>query len=930
MESALLRPARPRDLLGRAHECARLDDLVAAIRRGQGRSVVLRGEAGIGKTALLRYLIESASDLTIVRTVGVESEMELAYASLHQLCAPMFDRLSVLPAPQHQALEIVLGLSSGQAPDVLLVRLAVLSLLSDMSRDRPLLCVVDDAQWLDRASVLALAFVARRLLADPVGIVFAARQPGQELRSLPDIEVKGLTDSEARALLGSVVPFKLDAEVRERIVAETRGNPLALLELPQGLTATQVGGGFGLLDSDALSGRIEGSFARRLGELSDDARRLLLLAAAEPVGDPLLVWRAAERLGISTATSDEATDGLLSIGRRVTFRHPLVRSAVYRSAAAEDRRAAHLALSEATDKGTDPDRRAWHLASAAVGPDEQVASELERSAARAQDRGGLAAAAAFLERSVSLSADPVRRSERALAAAQLSVNAGAFDAVQPLVTLADAGPLDEVQRARVDLLRAQLAFATSHGSAAPPLLLKAAKRLETLDVELARETYLDALSAVIFASRGANTETDMLKAARAAEAAPASPNPPRVADLLLDGFAGLIISGAEAAQPLLMPALRTIVGDSSTEEALRWFFLASVAAVALWDDEIWRAVCERHIEVGRNAGALSELPRALNALAFVQLFFGELGAAASLLEEVQLVMEATGSFMAPYAAVHLAAVRGRESELAALIDASSEEAMRRGQTTATATTAVAQALLYNGSGRYDQALAVAGERGAQDSAAGRPIAKIMIVENWMMPERIEAAARAGRPDIARQNLGRLQEMTSVGTDWALGIASRCRALCSEGGGAESLYREAIERLGRTRLRPELARGHLLYGEWLRREGRRIDAREQLRLAHEMLSAIGMEAFAERARKELLATGAKARKRTVETRDDLTPQERQIAELAGDGLASPEIGVRLFLSPRTVEWHLQKVFGKLGIHSRRELGEALAGSKSVTV
>ena len=907
-------PERTTRLLGRATECVLLDDVVSAIRRGEGRSLVLRGEAGIGKTALLRYLVDSARDLTVLRAVGVESEMELAYASLHQLCAPLLDRLSRLPEPQGQALETVFGLSSGAAPDRFLVGLAVLTLLSEVAEERALLCVLDDAQWLDQASALTLAFVARRLEADPVGIVFSAREPSEELQSLPQLEVKGLVNGDACALLGSAVMFRLDVQVRDRIVAETRGNPLALLELPQGLTATQLAGGFGLLDAEGLPERIEESYVRRVGGLSEDTRRLLLLAAAEPLGDPALLWRASESLGIGRATTGASIEGLLSIGHRVTFRHPLVRSAVYRAAAVEERQAVHVALAGATDKDADPDRRAWHLAAAAVGPDEQAAAELERSAGRAQARGGLAAAAAFLERSVSLSADPARRSGRALAAAQVSLSAGAFDAVQSLLTVAEAGPMNELQGARVELLRAQLAFVSGHGSDAPPLLLKAAKRLEPLDVELARETYLNALSALVLAGSAISRDAGVLEASRAARAAPPPVHPPRGPDLMLDGLASLYTEGRAAASPVLRRAIRALVDEAPAEEALRWLFLAGVVAVQLWDDERWYALCERYVEVGRQVGALSELPLALTVRVFVHLFFGQLDVAASLIEEIRTLTEATGSFLAPGPAVRLAALRGRESEVWALIHASDEEMTRRGQGSGTALTEVAKAVLYNGLGRYAEALAAAQEVGAQD----------LTTENWSIPEHIEAAVRAGAPEIAADRLRRLHEIThDGGTDWGLGIAARCGALLSEGDAAERLYRDAIERLARTRLRPELARAHLLYGEWLRRDGRRVDAREQLRTAHEMFTAMGMEAFADRAHNELLATGAKARKRTVETRDDLTAQERQIGELARDGLSNPEIGARLFLSPRTVEWHLRKVFGKLGIRSRHELAGALA-------
>ena len=913
MESAFRGPGRRTHLLGRATECALLDDVVSAIRRGEGRSLVLRGEPGIGKTALLKHLVDSAPDLTVLRAVGAESEMEMAYASLHQLCAPLLERLLHLPEPQGQALETVFGLGSGAAPDRFLVGLAVLSLLSEAAGERALLCVIDDAQWLDQASALTLAFVARRLQADPVGIVFSAREPGEELRNLPQLEVKGLVNGDARGLLTSVLPFRLDAAVRNRIIAETRGNPLALLELPQGLTATQLAGGFGLLDAEGLSGRIEESFLRRLGGLSEDTRRLLLLAAAEPVGDPLLLSRAAETLGIGQGTSGESADGLLSIGHRVTFRHPLVRSAVYRSAAVDQRRAVHLALADATDRDADPDRRAWHLAAAAVGPDEQVAAELERSAGRAQARGGLVAAAAFLERSVSLSADPARRAGRALAAAQVSLSAGALDAVDALLTVAEAGPTDELQGARVELLRAQLSFASSHGSDAPALLLRAAKRLELLDVELARETYLNTLTALLLAGRAISTSAGVVEVSRAARAAPAAKHSPRGPDLLLDGLAALYLEERAVAVPILMRAVRALIDDLSAAEALHWLFLASCVAVQLWDYDMWHALCERFVELGRQVGALSEIPLALLSRAYVHLFSGELDFAASLLEEMRTVTEATGTFLGPGCAVHLAAMRGRESEVSSLIEASSEETAQKGQAAVTALTEVAKAVLCNGLGRYEEAMASAGQVGPED----------LTTENWAISEHIEAAVRAGSPEIAADRLQRLHDITQDGgTDWGLGMAARCSALLSEGDAAERLYREAIERFARTRLRPELARAHLLYGEWLRREGRRVDTREQLHTAHEMFSAMGMEAFANRAQNELLATGARARKRTVETRDDLTAQERQIAGLARGGLSNPEIGARLFLSPRTVEWHLRKVFGKLGIRSRHELAGAL--------
>ena len=897
-------------LRGRRSECAVLDGMLAAVREGESRTLVVRGEAGVGKTALLDYLLERASGCRIVRAAGVESEMELAFASLHQLCAPMLDRVGRLPAPQRDALEIAFGLRAGAAPDRFLVGLALLSLLSDMAEERPLLGVVDDAQWLDQASAQALAFAARRLFAEQVGLVFAAREAAEELRGLPDLEVRGLGNGDARALLGSVVRFRLDERVRDRIVAETRGNPLALLELPRGFTATQLAGGFGLVGEHALPGRIQESFLRRLEALPAETRLLLLVAAAEPVGDPLLVWGAAERLGIDASSGPAAaTEGLLAIGERVTFRHPLVRSAVYRSASPQERSTVHQALAEVTDAQVDPDRRAWHLAAAATGPDEAVALELERSAGRAQARGGLAAAAAFLQRSLALTRDRARRTDRALAAAQASLQAGAFDAALRLLATAEAGSLDELQNARAELLRGQIAFASSVGSDAPPLLLKAAQRLERLDPKLARETYLDAWGAALFAGRLA-----LLEVSRAARSAPPPAHPPRPSDLLLDGLATLITDGHTAAAPMLRRATSVFAGNEvSAEDSFRWGWLVPGACTALWDDKSYHAINARQLQLARDAGALARLPIDLTALAVYMTRWGDFARAAEAIAEVDAVTEATATRIAPYGAMMLAAFRGREPEASTLIESAIKDATAGGQGTGVQTAQWVAAILFNGLGRYEQALAA-----ARQASEGN-----ISVNDWALTELIEASTRTGEDRLAADALERLAEATHASdTDWGLGVVARSRALLSEGETAERLYREAIKRLRRTRLRPELARAQLLYGEWLRREGRRTDAREQLRTAHELLVAIGMEAFAERARIELQATGERVRRRTVETHDELTAQERHIAQLARDGLSNSEIGTRLFLSPRTVEWHLRKVFTKLGISSRMGLHDAL--------
>jgi len=910
-------PGREPTLRGRAAECALLDTLVDAIRRGEGPSLVVRGEAGIGKTALLEHLARSGPDLTVLRAMGVESEMELAYAGLHQLCASLLVRLDALPPPQRQALEVVSGLSVGATPDRFLVGLAVLNLLSDAADERPILCLVDDAQWLDRASALTLAFVARRLVAERVGIVFAVREPDGNLVHLPELEVHGLLRDDARALLGATAWFRLDAPVRDRIVAETHGNPLALLELPRGLTARQLAGGFGLIETQGLVGRLEESFVRRVGTLSDDARRLLLVAAAEPVGDSLLLLAASEHLGIAVSAVDAETDGLLALGERVTFRHPLVRSAVYRTATTEQRREVHQALAEATDHSVDPDRRAWHLATAAAGPSEPIAAALEQSAGRAQARGGLAAAAAFLHRSVVLSDDRTQRLRRALAAAQASLHAGMFDDALELLSLAEASTPDEPQMALVELLRGQIAFASSMGTTAPPLLVNAARRLERLNPELARETYLDAWGAALFAGRLASAGS-LVEVSRAARSAPRPPRPRRPSDLLLDGLSTFVTEGHAAAAPLLRQATAAFADEASpTQENFRWGWMTTIPPNILWDEDSWHAISARHLKEARDAGALARLPIDLADWAIFLAGCGEFGAAADAIAETGAITTATGTSIAPYAQLLLAALQG-QSDASPLIESTIRDAATGGQGLGIQWAEWAGAILFNGLGRYGQALA-----SAQRAAEQTPH---LHVTPWALTELVEAAARSGNPDVAAGALERVTAATAPSnTDWGLGIQARCQALLSEGERADRLHREAIERLARTRRRPDLARAHLLYGEWLRRENRRGDARVQLRAAHDQFASIGMDAFAERARGELLATGEKVRQRTVETRDDLTPQERQIARLAREGMSNPEIGARLFLSPRTVEWHLRNVFGKLDIRSRRELADVLPSS-----
>jgi DNA-binding CsgD family transcriptional regulator len=918
--------AQPPQLSGRSGELSTLGRLVEAVQAGESRALVVRGEPGVGKTALLDYLAGLASGCRVVRAVGVESEMELAFAGLHQLCAPMLDRFEHLPVPQRDALRIAFGLSAGPAPDRFLVGLAVLSLLSEVAGERPLMCVVDDEQWLDRASAQALGFVARRLAADPVGLVFAARIPGdEELAGLPELMVEGLREGDARALLDSVLTGPLDARVRDQIVAETRGNPLALLELPRGLTPAQLAGGFGLPGALTLPGRIEESFRRRLDVLPAQTRRLLQLAAADPVGDPSLVRRAAELLGVGTGAAEPAVEaGLVEFGAQVRFRHPLVRSAAYRSASVQDRQDVHGALAEVTDPQIDPDRRAWHRAQAAAGPDEDVAVELERSAGRAQGRGGLAAAAAFLERAATLTPEPGRRAQRLLAAASAKRDAGALDAALGLLVAAEAWPLDARQSAEMERLRGQIALDQRRGSDAARLLLSAARRFEPLDAGLARETHLEALLAAVW-DGDHDSPGGVRDAAEAARAAPPGPDPARVLDVLLDAVA-LRFTEGYAAAPTLARALELLLplnAGTGAGDADRWLWLATgrvsqIIALELWDAESLHALAAGQVELARRTGALVHLQFALNYLARSHILAGELTVAARLIEEDRLIAEATGNPPFPDTAMMLAAWRGQEPEARALIEATLQAATAGSLGRLVDFAAYASALLNNGLGRHDI---------ARDAALGAFEREPVGYGPLILPELAEAASRTGDVALVRAALDWLSERTRVmPTEWALGIEARVRALLSDGDAAERGYRESIEHLGRTRVRAELARAHLLYGEWLRRERRRSEAREQLRTAHAMLDAMGIGAFAERARRELLATGETARKRPVqitgklaaETSDALTPQEVQVARLARDGLSNPQIGARLFISSRTVQYHLGKVFTKLDITSRSQL------------
>ena len=913
----MLTAGRAVKLLGRQRERGVLDRLLESARAGHGGALILYGEPGVGKTALLDEAVAAGPGFQVARAAGVEGEIELAFAALQQLCAQCIEGMARLPNPQREALGVALGIATGRPPNTFLVGLAVLNLFSEAAETQPALCIIDDAQWLDRASAQVLAFVARRLLAERIAMVFAARRPIAGLDGVAELQVEPLGHRDARLLLDSVLPARLDERVLERIVIDTRGNPLALLELPRGLTPAELAGGFGLPAALPLSSRIEQSFSRRLPRLPRDPRRLLLVAAADPTGDAALEWRAAAILGISeSATAHTAAfDGLLAFDAGVAFRHPLARSAVYRSADPEDRREVHRALALATDPQLDPDRRAWHMAQAASAPDEAIAADLERSAERAQARGGFAAAAAFLERASLLTLDPGRRAARAVAAAWAMQQAGAFDEALALLAGAETGPLDDVHRAKVDVIRARISFAADRGRDAPVLLLGAAERVRALNASAAREIYLDALVAALFAGR-LGGDTDARRVAAVARAAPPPEGAPRAADLLLDGLALLISDGARAGTPIIRAALAAFGKDDiGTEERLRWLWLAGRAAGYIWDYENWDALTGKQVRSARDFGALSVLPLTLSTRAGVELFAGNLAEATSLIAEGDAIIDATNGRSVPYGPLALVAFRGRETDATALIRTSAEDFIARGEGMGLTLTQWAAAFLHNGLARYDQALAAA-EQAAEDP-------RELWFSPWTMVELVEAAVRCDMLERAASALEVLCETTQAsGTPWAQGIEARTRALLAGGDAAEVLYREAISRLQPTRLRVDLARTHLLYGEWLRRQRRRVDARGELRTAYERFSEFGMEAFAERARVELEATGEHPRKRAVDTLRDLTPQEAQISRLVAQGQTNREIAAQLFISGNTVEYHLRKVFRKLDVKTRTQLASRL--------
>jgi DNA-binding CsgD family transcriptional regulator len=905
----------------RRSEHGALDRLVSAVQAGQSQVLVLTGEAGIGKSALLDHVARRASECRLLRAAGIDSEMELPFSGIHQLCGPLLGGVDALPAPQQEALKAVFGLAAGAPPDTFLVALATLALMDDAAGGGPLICLVDDVQWLDRASATVIGFVARRLLAEPIGMVLALRTPHAEagLGALPTLRVPRLERSDALTLLERR-GVSVDERVRDRVIAEARGNPLALLEFSRQPSAHAWGaapadGGAHVVD------RIEQTYLRRIDALSAATRRFLLLAAAEPDGDALVLGRAAEHLGLPWDVGAPAVEHeLIEIGARVRFCHPLVRSAVYRAAGHSDRLDVHRALAVATDAKNDPDRWALHLAQSVVGPDESVASELETAAGRFRERGARSAAAALLERATALTADPHRRGLRAVAAAQALFECGEPDSVHELLAIADLGPVDDVTQAQIVRLRAQTVAARSRSSESVPALLEAARLMTPLDPAQARDAYLEALGASVFAGRMAGPGQTRV-AAEQARGAPQSDPPPRAMDLLLEGVSARFTEGYASSVVPLRRALSLLEQHVSGGDAgaVDWLWLACPVAPEpiapeLWDDESWHQISARAVHLARAAGILTALPVALAYRAFVHLHEGEFDAAQALIDEADDASTAAGRLPLRYTRLALTAWRGDALVAKQLIDSDMREAADRGEGRAVGLAHYASAVLHNGLGQYEQALASARQACEYEDLG---------FFGWYLEELVEAAVRTGDTAAATWAVTQLEERTlAAGTDWALGALASAKAQVATATDTAALFGEAIERLGRSRLRTRLARAELTYGEWLRRNGQRVEARRHLRRAHDAFMQFGADAFAQRAARELSASGDRPRARATTAAPTLTTQELRIAQLARDGLTNAEIGSRLFLSPHTVEWHLRKVFEKLGIGSRKKLAAVL--------
>ena len=911
-----MEPTRPRQaagaplaLVGRDRECARIDELLEAARAGDSGALVVRGEPGIGKSALLDYAAAQAEGMELLRTAGVEAEGDLAFAGLYGLLRPILGRLSELPELQAKALAGALGLAPSAGSDRFLASAAVLGLLAEAAEELPVLCVVDDAHWLDTPSADALVFAARRLRAERVAIVFAVRErEGRsfERRGLPDLSVTGLEDEDARALLLNR-SSELVASVRERLLAEAAGNPLALLELPAGLSEAQRTGIEPLPDSIPLTARVQAAFAARVEGLPAPTQTMVLIAAADDTGDVATVVSAAAELGVAAEALDpaEATGVVRTDGGRVAFRHPLVRAAVFGAATLTQRQRAHTALASVLKGEEHADRRVWHHALATLTADENVAAELEAAARRSQLRGGHASAVTAFERAAELSDSEPARRRRIGEAAEAAWAAGQPERARGLLARSLASA-DGDQRVRLLYLSGLIEARSGWLPDALGPLLGAIEGSDvaSLTLEMLRDAYEIASYAEAHDQLSAITR-------RAAQVEPASDRDRFIATALMawgSELAGEYARGAQLAAEAIEHAKRL-----DDPRCLIWA-AATADREGGWGNGLPHA--NRAVALARERGLVSVMPQALAAQSDALVGRSRFDVASSAAEEGhRLALDIDQPWTASWTLVSLAtvaALRGEEDEARARVEALQQLLAASGASFVTIFGQRVLGLLDLTLGRPAEAL------DHLQAFAAAPAGVFMTPHRCLgLPDVVEAAARARQLDEAAGALARFHEwVEQVPTPAGLSLLARCQALAGESD-AEPHFVRSIELAGA--LSPfERARNELLYGEWLRRERRRMDARPHLRTALELFQRLALSPWEERARGELRASGETPRRRDPSTVDRLTPQELQIAHLVVEGMTNREIAAQLFLSPRTIDYHLRKVFAKLQIAARADL------------